>query len=163
MLLHVVATQVEVQRTAVRVHVPGKYYIIHTLQQLTATAAIVIQLAAGFVCCCLLYAIYGSIGSSVLLWLGPKLHTYSSNSCVVLVLAVCTKNAAFAAAAVAAAASCYTGRCFYCVLLAVRKRVRRAAACYAYFRATCCLLLLALVNSNEIQDVSRNVTFLSEV
>ena len=89
---------------------------------------------------------YGSIDSSVLLRLGPKLHTYSSNSCVVLVLAGCTSRAACAAAA---AAACYTARC-YCILLAVRKQVRRAAACYTYSRATCCRLLLALVIPNEI-------------
>ena len=41
-LLHVVDTQVEIQYTAVRVHVPGKYYIVHTLQQQTAAAAIVL-------------------------------------------------------------------------------------------------------------------------
>ena len=40
-LLHVVGTQVEIQYTAVRVHVPGKYYI-YTSQQQTATAAIVL-------------------------------------------------------------------------------------------------------------------------
>ena len=110
----------------------------------------------------MLYAIYGSVDSSALLRLGPRLHMYSSNSCVMLVLAVCTDNAAFAAAA-AAAASCYIGRCVYCVLLALRKRVRRAVACYTYSRATCFPLLLALVISNEIQDVSRNVTFSSDV
>ena len=38
MLLHVVGTQGGIQYTAVRVHVPGKYYIVHTLQQQTATA-----------------------------------------------------------------------------------------------------------------------------
>ena len=58
---------------------------------------------------------YGSIDSSVLLRLGPKLHTYSSNSCVVLVLAVGTSGAACAAAT---AAACYTPGC-YCILLAV--------------------------------------------
>ena len=42
MLLHVAGTQVEIQYTAVRVHVPGKYYIVHTLQQQTATAVITV-------------------------------------------------------------------------------------------------------------------------
>ena len=42
MLLHVVGTQVEIQYTAVRVHVPGKYYIVHTLQQQTAIAVIIV-------------------------------------------------------------------------------------------------------------------------
>ena len=37
-LLHVVGTQVEIQYTAVRVHVPGTNYIVHTSQQQTATA-----------------------------------------------------------------------------------------------------------------------------
>ena len=58
---------------------------------------------------------------------GPKLHTYNSNSFAVLVLAVGTSRPACAAAAPA----CYTARC-YCILLAVRKRVRRATACYTY-------------------------------
>ena len=62
MLLHVVGTQVEIQFTAVRVHVPGKYY---NLQQQTAMAVIIVlKLAASFVCCCLLHPIYGSIDSS---------------------------------------------------------------------------------------------------
>ena len=42
MLLQVVGTQVESQYTAARVHVPGKYYIVHTLQQQTATAVIIV-------------------------------------------------------------------------------------------------------------------------
>ena len=100
-----------------------------------------IERAAGFVCSSLLYALYGSIDSSALLRLGPKLHTHISDSCVVLVLAVCTSRAACAAAA---AAACYTARC-YCIVLDARKRVRRAAACYTYSRATCCRLLYALV------------------
>ena len=49
-----------------RVHVPGTYDIIHTLQQQTATAVVVLQLLA---VCCLPYAIYSSIDSSVLLLL----------------------------------------------------------------------------------------------
>ena len=41
----IVGTQVEIQyTTAVRVHVPGTYYIVHTLQQQTATAAAVVML-----------------------------------------------------------------------------------------------------------------------
>ena len=71
---------------------------------------------------------------------------------MLLVLAVGTSRAACAAAAAAAAAAtaaCYTVRC-YCILLAVRKRVRRAAACYTYSRATCCRLLLAFIIPNEI-------------
>ena len=67
---------------------------------------------------------------------------------MVLVLAVGKSRAACAAAA-AAAAACYTARC-YCILLAVRKRVRRAAVCDTYSRATCCRLLLAMVTPNEI-------------
>ena len=53
MLLHVVGTEVEIQYTAVRmhvlgtyymcVHVPSTHYIIHTLQQ-TATEVAVLQL-----------------------------------------------------------------------------------------------------------------------
>ena len=77
---------------------------------------------------------------------------------MVLVLAVGTTRGACAAAA---AAACYTGR-YYCRLLAVRKRVRRAAACYTYCRVTCCRLLLALIIPSEIQDVSRNVIFSPE-
>ena len=65
---------------------------------------------------------------------------------MVLVLAVGTSRAACAADE---AAACYTARC-YCALLAVRMRVRRAAACYTYSRATCCRLLLALVVPNEM-------------
>ena len=42
MLTHVVGTQVETRYTAVRVHVPGKYYIEHILQQQTATTVIVV-------------------------------------------------------------------------------------------------------------------------
>ena len=125
-------------------HVRGKY-CIYIFQQQTATAVIIVlQLAAGFVCCLLHHAIYGSVDSSVLLRLGPNLHTYSSNSCVVQGLAVGTSRAACAAAA-----ACYTARC-YCILLAVRKRVRCAAACYTYFRATRCRLLLAVVIPNEM-------------
>ena len=42
MLLQVVGAQeVEIQYTAVSVHVPGPYYIVHALQQQTATAVIV--------------------------------------------------------------------------------------------------------------------------
>ena len=40
--MHVVGTQVEIQYTAVRVHIPGKYYIVHTLQQQTATAETIV-------------------------------------------------------------------------------------------------------------------------
>ena len=40
-LLYVVGTQVEIQYTAVRVHVPRKCYIVHTLQQQTATAVVI--------------------------------------------------------------------------------------------------------------------------
>ena len=69
MLPHVVCTQVEIQYTAVRVHVPGTSYIVHTLQQQTATAVLVVVLQLLAVCYCLLYAIYGSIDSSVLLLL----------------------------------------------------------------------------------------------
>ena len=58
-----------------------------------------------------------------------------------------------------AATACCTA-CRYCILLAVRMyAVRLAAACYAYSRATCCHLLLALVIPNEIYNVSRNVNF----
>ena len=65
---------------------------------------------------------------------------------MVLLLDVNTSSAACAAAA---AAACYNARC-YCVTLAVRKRVRRAAVCDTYSRATCCRLLLAMVTPNEI-------------
>ena len=75
-----------------------------------------------------------------------------------LVLAVGTSRAARAADE---ASACYTARC-YCVLLAVRMRVRRAAACYTYSRSTCCRLFLALVIPNEMKDVSRKVTFSAE-
>ena len=52
-------------------------------------------------------------------------------------------------AATATCTACCTA-CCYCILLAVRKYARRlAAACYAYFRATCCHLLLALVIPNK--------------
>ena len=72
--MHVVGT--EVQYSAVRVHVPGTYYIIHTLKQQTATAAVVVlHTVASFVSCCLLYAIYGSIDCGVLLPLDRKLNT----------------------------------------------------------------------------------------
>ena len=51
--------------------------------------------------------------------------------------------------ATATCTACCTA-CCYCILLAVRKYARRlAAACYAYFRATCCHLLLALVIPNK--------------
>ena len=43
-LLHVVGTQVE--NTAVRVHVPGTHYIVHTSQQQTTIAVVVLQLPA---------------------------------------------------------------------------------------------------------------------
>ena len=46
MLLHVVGTQVEIQYTAVRVHVPGTSYIVHTSQQQTTTPVVVLQLLA---------------------------------------------------------------------------------------------------------------------
>ena len=68
---------------------------------------------------------------------------------MVLVLAVGTSRAACAAAC---AAACYTARC-YCILLAVRMRVRRAAACHTYSRATCCRFLLALVILNKIPGI----------
>ena len=51
-------TQVEIQYTAVRVHVPGTYYIVlevHTLQQQTATAVVVLQLLALPAACFTLY------------------------------------------------------------------------------------------------------------
>ena len=41
-LLHVVGKQVEIQYTAVRVHVPGKYYTVHTLQQQTEAAVVIV-------------------------------------------------------------------------------------------------------------------------
>ena len=69
---------------------------------------------------------------------------------MVLVLAVGTTRAACAAAA--AIAACYTARC-YGILLALRMRVRRAATCYTYSRATCCRLLLALGILNEIYEI----------
>ena len=125
MLLDVVGTRVEIQYTAVRVHVPGKYYVsyfeVHTRYFATNsnTSNSAIPVASCWLCLLLLlafYAIYGSIYSIVLLRLGPKLHTYNSDSCVVLVLAVGTTRAACAAAA-AAAAACYTARC-YCLYTA---------------------------------------------
>ena len=62
MLLHVVGTQeVDIQYTAVRVHVPGTYYIIQTYFPTTNSNSSSSATAASFVCCCLLYAIYGSI------------------------------------------------------------------------------------------------------
>ena len=70
-----------------------------------------------------------------------------TSTCVVLVLVVGTTRAACAAACPA----CYTARC-YCILLAVRMRVRRAAACYTYSRATCGRLLLALGMPNEVLE-----------
>ena len=66
---------------------------------------------------------------------------------MVLVLALGKSRAACAEAEEAGA--CYAAR-YYCVLLADRMRVRRAAACYTYSRATCCRLLLALVVPNEM-------------
>ena len=68
MLLYVVGTQVKILCTGVPVHVPGAYKIIHALQQQTATAVVVLQLLA-LSAACLPYAIYRSIGSSVLLLL----------------------------------------------------------------------------------------------
>ena len=47
MLLHVVRTQVEIQHNnAVRVHAPGTCCIVHTSEQQTATAVVLIQLLA---------------------------------------------------------------------------------------------------------------------
>ena len=36
--LHVMGAYIEIQYSAARVHVSGTYYIVHTLQQQTATA-----------------------------------------------------------------------------------------------------------------------------
>ena len=120
--MHVVGT--EVQYSAVRVHVPGTYYIIHTLKQQTATAAVVVlHTVASFVSCCLLYAIYGSIRLWCAATARPKTEHSIRSGCAVLGLAVGTSKAACAAAA-----ACYTARC-YCMLLAV----------YAS-TAYCCLL-----------------------
>ena len=67
-LLHVVGAQVE--NTAVRVHVPGTHYIVHTWYFTTTNDhSSSSSTAASFVFCCLFYAIYGSIESSVLLLL----------------------------------------------------------------------------------------------
>ena len=66
-LLHVVGTQVK--NTAVRVHVPGTHYIVHTWYFTTNDHSSSSSTAASFVVCCLFYAIYGSIESSVLLLL----------------------------------------------------------------------------------------------
>ena len=60
-LLHVVGTQeVAIQYTAVRVHVPGTYCIIHTSQQQTATTVVVLQLLslAAAACFTLYTALY---------------------------------------------------------------------------------------------------------
>ena len=86
----------------------------------------------------MLYAIYGSVDSSALLRLGPKLHTYSSNSCVVLVLAVCTSGASWAATALMLLASLLVDT-VYCLLYVIEYGVpllailipeRLTAACY---------------------------------
>ena len=58
----------------VRVHVRLCTYPVHiipyyTLQRQTATTAVVVLQLLAFVCCCLPYAIYSSINSSVLLLL----------------------------------------------------------------------------------------------
>ena len=68
----IVGTQVEIQyTTAVRVHVPGTYifyrtYFAKTNSNSSSSSS---AMAASFVCCCLPYAIYGSIDSRVLLLL----------------------------------------------------------------------------------------------
>ena len=66
---------------------------------------------------------------------------------MVLVLALGKSRAACAEAEEAGA--CYAAR-YYCVLLADRMRVRRAAACDKYSRATCYRFILASVIPYEI-------------
>ena len=135
-----VGTQAEIQYAAGGVHAPGQNFIVYTLQQQTVTAEIIMVWLAGLVRCCLLYALYGSIDSSVVLRLGPKLlHTVA--------IAVWCWYLLYVRAAAAVLLHCSL---LYCVLLAIRKRLRRAAACYTYSRATCCRLLHALVIPNEI-------------
>ena len=52
-LLHVVGTQVEIQCTAVRVHVQGTLSYIATTNSHSSS----VGTPASFVCCCVLYAI----------------------------------------------------------------------------------------------------------
>ena len=93
----------------------------------------------------------------------PKLLVKSVSICVVLVFAVGMSRAACCAAAVEMLlliATLLASTAAYCllhcllllfILLGVRMyAVRLATACYAYSRATCCHLLLALVIPNEI-------------
>ena len=67
--LHVVGTLVEIQHTAVCVHVPGTRFILSTLQQPTTTAVVVLQLLALSAACFTLYtAVYIATAR-------PKVHT----------------------------------------------------------------------------------------
>ena len=67
--LHVVGTLVEIQHTAVCVHVPGTKFILSTLQQPTTTAVVVLQLLALSAACFTLYtAVYIATAR-------PKVHT----------------------------------------------------------------------------------------